>query len=285
MGKFIRIIGVLILCLAFVLTCTPGVLAYIECDGLINLYEWDGVEKIILFSRNDHSGCVYSSACARVKFIEEDRRVYFALTLSNEKDFPEDAYCEVNISFNGSSEIVLGSDGISVYDENEFDVEYGYTSDSFGGGNFEADIALKDTDYSEKLIMNISVGDYEGKVSQDYNVVIKSVELMESESISIRESEKQSEKEAKKSEKTTKKRTTKKSTTKAKKSRTTKRKTTTEEKTQYITEKVTFDYETFSEKQNKNTRSILLVGIVCAVTSVIAMCVSISKKDKSGKDK
>lgn len=250
--------------------------AYIECDGKINIYEWEDCEQTVLFKGSNASGNAYHSMCVKHKYIEEDRRIYLGILLENinsqSSKSPEDNVSEIHLSFNDSSEIVLRSDLTAEYDENAFSVNFGCVDDSFGGTNYEVECVLKELEYDDVLTVNISAGDYNGETTQTYQIHIKSEEKKEEESQSVAESEKESEKEAKKNqkEKTTKKpRTTKPKTTKEK-----------ETTTEFITAQITEDYETYSEKTEKNNRSIIIIGVSCVVTSIAAVCVSLFKKEK-----
>ncbi len=271
MRKIIKNTGAFFVCMLLVFTFTVSAFAEIDCDGWANYYEWEDVESRKLFGADDHSACVYISAFARVKFEEEKRRVYLALCLENDCETTDDMSNSIKLRFNNSPEIVLYSDGRAEYDKDLFDVKFGYLADSWGGGCYEVDFLLKETDYSETLIMTLEIEDYEGNASQAYDLIIKSEELLEAESRSEAESKKEAEKESKKNAKTTKSKTTK-----AKKAKTTKTETTTE----HITEVITEDYEKFMENQNNNTRSILVIGVVCAVLSVVAMGFSFTLKSK-----
>lgn len=276
-----RFFSIVMLCLMLCNVFTANSFAYIECDGKINIYEWEDCEQTILFKGSNASGNAYHSMCVKHKYIEEDRRIYLGILLENinsqSSKSPEENASEIHLSFNDSSEIVLRSDLTAEYDENAFAVNFGCVDDSFGGTNYEVECVLKELDYDEVLTVNISAGDYNSETTQTYQIHIKSEEKKEEESRSVAESEKESEKEAKKNqkEKTTKKpRTTKPKTTKPK---TTKEKEST---TEFVTVRITEDYETYSEKTEKNNRSIIIIGVACVVTSIAAVCVSLFKKEK-----
>lgn len=277
MKTFIKKCSITLICLTLILCCTLNSFAYIECDGNVNAYEWEGTEQVILFEGFGHSGCCYHSACVKFKYIEEDRRVYLAVFLENSNSdlskTPEDTSNEIYFSFNNSSRLTLRSNLTSDYNEDEFFLNYGYFADSFGGGTYEAEIVLKELEYDETITVNFSVKDYNSDTSQTYKIVIKSEELKEEESESISAAEKEKEKAAK----TTKEKTTKKSSSRTTKKRTTTKKETT---TEFITAVLTEDYETYSETMEKNSNSILIIGVACVVTSVAAMCVAMFKKDK-----
>ncbi len=251
--------------------------AYIDCDGQINIYEWEDCEQTLLFRGTNGSGNAYHSMSVNHKYIEEDRRIYLGILLENinsqTSKLPENTASEIYLSFNNSSEIVLRSDLTAEYDENAFFVNFGYRDDSFGGSSYEIECVLKELEYDDILTLNISAKDYNGEVTQIYQIHIKSEEKKEEESLSVAESEKQSEKESKKAEKN---KTTKKSV------RTTKPKTTKkpETTTEFITARITEDYETYYEKTEKNNRSIIIIGVACVVTSVAAVCVSLFQKEK-----
>lgn len=272
-----KIFSIMILCLILCNIFTLNSFAYIECDGKINIYEWEDCEQTVLFRGTNASGNAYHSFCVKHRYIEEDRRIYLGVMLENinsqSSESPENATSEIHLSFNNSSEIVLRSDLTADYNENEFSVNFGCLSDSFGGSNYEVECVLKELEYDDVLTVNISAKDYNGEVTQIYQIYIESEEKKEEESQSVAESEKESEKEAKKSQKN---KTTKKSV------RTTKPKTTkkAETTTEFITAIITEDYETYSEKAEKNNRSIIIIGVACVVTSIAAVCVSLFQKEK-----
>ncbi len=270
--NFIFVCSTLLLLFALFFSYAVTCFAYIECDGRLNGYEWENEEKNVLFSSFGHSGCSYHSACAQIKFIEEDRRVYLAVSLENLPDKfyenPDLVENKITFSFNDSSEIILSSNGTGEYNTDEFFVNYAYLPDGLGGGSYEAEIVLKETDYTDTLEMFIKVTDPEGGSSQIYNLIIKSEELKVEESESAAKSEKE---KTTKSPKTTKSKTTKTKTTKIK---------TTAETTEFVTAIITENYESFSETQNKRMHSILAVGISGVVLAFGAMCVMIFKKEK-----
>ena len=277
-------ICLMLICLIMVAVGTINSAAYIECDGKLNLYEWDEYEQTVLFDRGGVSGNAYHSLVVKHKYIDSDRRVYLGISMEILSDkfeeFSEDAFNEICISFNNSSEIVLCSDMTSDYNEDEFYLDFGYFADGFGGCTYEVECVLKELEYDNILTMNIQLKDHNGDTSQIYQIKIKSEELKEEESVSEAESIKEAERESKKAEKESKKaekdKTTKKSarTTKAK---TTKAKeTTTEFKTAVITE----SYEEYSKVIEKNNNSTIIIGIACVVTSVAAMSIALFKKEK-----
>ncbi len=245
-GKISKSIFSIFFCLLMVFICTVNSFAYIECDGKLNLYEWDEYEQTVLFDHGGVSGNAYHSLVVKHKYIDSDRRVYLGISMEILSDkfngSPEDIFNEIYISFNDSSEIVLCSDMTSDVNEDEFYLDFGYSADSFGGCTYEVECVLKELEYDNILTMNIQLADHNGDTSQIYEIKIKSEELKEEESVSEAESIKEAEKESKKDakeeskNKTTKKapRTTKVRTSKAK---TTKAKeTTTEFVTAVITE-------------------------------------------------
>lgn len=268
---------IIIFCILLCNIFTLNSFAYIDCDGNVNMYEWEDCEQTLLFRGTNASGNVYHSMSVNHKYIEEDRRIYLGILLedinSQTSKLPENATSEIHLSFNNSSEIVLCSDLTSEYDENAFFVKFGYVADSFGGSSYEVECVLKELEYDDTLTLNISAEDYNGEVTQIYQISVKSEEKKEEESQSVAESEKESEKEAKKSQKN---KTTKKAV------RTTKPKTTKkpETTTEFITARITEDYETYYEKTEKNNRSIIIIGVACVVTSVAAVCVSMFQKEK-----
>lgn len=271
-----KIFSIVILCLMLCNIFAVNSFAYIDCDGQINIYEWEDCERTLLFKGTNGSGNAYHSMSVNHKYIEEDRRIYLGILLENinsqASKLPENTASEIYISFNNSSEIVLRSDLTAEYDENAFFVNFGYRDDSFGGSSYEVECVLKELEYDDILTLNISAKDYNGETTQIYRISVKSEEKKEEESLSVAESEKEAEKESKKAqkEKTTKKpRTTKQKTTK-------KPETTTE----FITARITEDYETYYEKTEKNNRSIIIIGVACVVTSVAAVCVSVFQKEK-----
>lgn len=263
-------------CLLFALLLFPALAfptsldasAYIESDGTINLYEWESCDQTILFEGYEISGTCYHSVCVKYRYIEHDNRIYVAVLAENSNSdlskAPENNYTELFISFDNSSKIKICSDGKFNYNENDFFVKYGSKNDSFGGVSYEAEILLKAAEYNEIITMYVQLKDYEGNLTRIFETDIKSEELKEKESESIAESEKQSEKEAKEKANNEKKKST------------TKKETTTELKTEIITE----EYVPYSEELKKNNRSVIVIGAVCVLTSVAAMCVSIFKKDK-----
>ncbi len=260
-----------IFCVLIVFTVPLNTFAQINCDGWANAYEWNGVESNLLFKKGDHSGCDFITASARVKFEEESRRVYLALGLEGNGVANESELNHIYVIFNDSSEIILYSDGEAEYDKNDFDVEFGYVADNYGGGTYEADFALKSIDYSDTLVMTLKIADCNGDVSQEYRLTVKSEELIEKESVFEEESKKEAEKEQSKKERTTKVKTTKTKTTKAK---------TTKIETEYITAVITEEYKSYAENQSKNSRAVLFIGIACVVTTIAAMCVSLKSKNK-----
>lgn len=268
---------IIIFCILLCNIFTLNSFAYIDCDGNVNMYEWEDCEQTLLFRGTNASGNVYHSMSVNHKYIEEDRRIYLGILLedinSQTSKLPENATSEIHLSFNNSSEIVLRSDLTSEYDENAFFVKFGYVADSFGGSSYEVECVLKELEYDDTLTLNISAEDYNGEVTQIYQISVKSEEKKEEESQSVAESEKESEKEAKKSQKN---KTTKKAV------RTTKPKTTKkpETTTEFITARITEDYETYYEKTEKNNRSIIIIGVACVVTSIAAVCVSMFQKEK-----
>lgn len=268
---------IIIFCILLCNIFTLNSFAYIDCDGNVNMYEWEDCEQTQLFRGTNASGNVYHSMSVNHKYIEEDRRIYLGILLedinSQTSKLPENATSEIHLSFNNSSEIVLRSDLTSEYDENAFFVNFGYVADSFGGSSYEVECVLKELEYDDTLTLNISAEDYNGEVTQIYQISVKSEEKKEEESQSVAESEKESEKEAKKSQKN---KTTKKAV------RTTKPKTTKkpETTTEFITARITEDYETYYEKTEKNNRSIIIIGVACVVTSIAAVCVSMFQKEK-----
>lgn len=284
--KPVKAICLIFLCFLIVAVCTINSVAYIECDGKLNLYEWDEYEQTVLFEDMGVSGNAYHSLVVRHKYIDSDRRVYLGILteiLNSELDkAPESIFNEIYISFNDSSEIVLRSDMTSDYNEDEFYLDFGYSADSFGGCTYEVECVLKELEYDNILTMNIQLADHNGDTSQVYEIKIKSEELKEEESVSEAESIKEAEKESKKAakeevkNKTTRKssRTTKVRTTKAK---TTKKKETT---TEFVTAVITEPYKEYSQVIEKNNRTTIIIGVACVVTSVAAMCVALFKKEK-----
>ncbi len=261
MNKIFKSIVIFSLCIAFLFGCNIKPFAYISCDGNINIYEWKEVEEKILFRPHDTTGCCYTSASARVKYIEEDRRVYLAIVISNydRKDF-NGKETKVIVSFNESSDIIFNSDSTTEYNKNEFVVRSGYTGDETGGGVYETDIVLKDVYYEDVLTINITLVDYLSNTSQTFKIDIKSEELKEEESESVRQSEKEGEENKK--------------TTKRKSTKTTKKETTTVLKTAVITE----SYGSYSENLDKSNTTIIAIGAACVVTSFGALLVAIFKK-------
>lgn len=245
--------------------------AFIESDGKVNLYEWEDCDRIILFQGYDVSGTCYHSICVRYKYIQLDRRIYVSVVAENSNSdlskAPENNYTELYLSFNDSSKLSVFSDGDSEYNSDEFYLKHGSLNDSFGGVSYEAEVVLKETGFDDIITIYLQMKDYEGNLSQIFEIDVKSEELKEKESESIAESEKQSEKEAEEKKKTTKNKTEKK---------TTEKETTTELETAIITE----EYAPYSEELKKSNREIVGIGAVCVLTSVAAMCVTIFKKDK-----
>ncbi len=281
MKSYVKTYSKILFCLTLFCCCNLNAFAFIECDGKINVYEWDECEQTVLFDDFNVSGSCYHSVCVKHKYIEEDRRVYLGVLMENHNNsldkVPENTSNEIYISFNNSSEIIVRSDLTSDYNEGEFSLKFGYFPDSFGGCNYELDCVLKELEYDEILTMNIRIKDYEGNVTQTYEVNIKSEEMKEEESVSLEEAEKESEKESKKkAEKITKRKTTKKYSSKTTKAKTTKKAETT---TEYVTAILTEEYETYSETLKKNNNSILIIGVACVLTSVAAMCVALFKKE------
>ncbi len=280
--KIFKVFFSILLCLLTVVICAVNAAAYIECDGKLNLYEWDEYEQTVLFDHEGISGNAYHSLVVRHKYIDSDRRVYLGISMEflNDKidNMSEDIFNEIYISFNNSSEIVLCSDMTSDFNEDEFYLDFGYSADNFGGCTYEVECVLKELEYDNIITMNIQLADHNGDISQVYQIKIKSEELKEEESVSEAESMKEAERESKEAvkDKTTKKssRTTKVRTTKAK---TTKQKETT---TEFITAIITEPYEEYSKVLEKNNRSIVIIGAACVVSSVAAMCVALFKKDK-----
>lgn len=273
--------GSALLCSLMLFFCSVNSWAYIECDGKINLYEWEECEQTVLFDDAGVSGNAYHSLCVKHKYIEEDRRIYLGILMENlnsELDkAPENMTNTVYISFNNSSEIVLHSDRTAEYNEDEFFLNFDCFADSFGGCAYEMECVLKELKYDEILTMNIRVEDYNGDVSQTYQINIKSEELKEEESLSVAESEKESEKESKEAAKKAEKEKTSKKSSKTSKTKTTKPKETT---TEFITAVLTEEYKAYSETVEKNNNSVLIIGIACVVTSVAAMCITLFRKDK-----
>lgn len=259
MKKTIKTVIMFSLYIAFIFCFQLNPSAYISCDGNAKLYEWKDAEEKILFRPHDKTGCCYSSSSAKIKYIEEDRRVYLALFIDNfdRKDFNGNE-TKVIISFNNSSDIILHTDSTSEYNEDEFVVRFGYMPDENGGGSYEADIVLKDVPYEDVLTLNITLVDYLSNVSQTFKLNIKSEELKEEESRSVAQAEKESEE----SKKTTKAKTTK------------PKKETTVLKTAIITE----DFVSYSENINKSNTAIIITSSVCAVASLSALLVAIFKK-------
>lgn len=264
MKKIVKYINIFLLCAIVIFSCNMNSFAYISCDGNINLYEWNNIEEKILFRPHDTTGCCYNSASAKVKYIEEDRRVYLAIFIDNgdRKDFNKNETKAI-VSFNKSSDIILNTDSTAEYDKNEFVVRFGYCPDDTGGGSYEADIVLKEVDFEDILTLNITLIDYLSNKSQTFKVEIKSEELKEEE-----EEESRSLAEEESRDKENKK------TTKKKESKTTKKETTTVVKTAIVTE----DYNSYSENLDKNNKTILYIGGACVLTSLGAMLVVLFKK-------
>ncbi|MBR3587943.1 MAG: hypothetical protein IKL16_00105 [Clostridia bacterium] len=275
--KPVKAMCLIFLCFMMVAVGTINSAAYIECDGKLNLYEWDEYEQTVLFDHGGASGNAYHSLVVKHKYIDSDRRVYLGISMEILSDKfngnPEDAFNEIYISFNNSSEIILCSDMTSDFNEDEFYLDFGYSADSFGGCTYEVECVLKELEYDNILVMNIQLADHNGDTSQIYQIKIKSEELKEEESVSEAESIKEAEKESKKAEKekTTKKATC---TTKVK---TTKPKETT---TEFVTAVITEPYEEYSKVIEKNNRSTIIIGVACVVSSVAAMCAVLFKKEK-----
>ena len=276
------------ICLIMVAVCTINSAAYIDCDGRLNLYEWDEYEQPVLFDRGGVSGNAYHSPVVKHKYIDSDRRVYLGISMEIMNDkiegTPKDIFNEICISFNNSSGIVLCSDMTSDFNEDEFYLDFGYFADDFGGCTYEVECVLKELEYDNILTMNIQLTDHNGDTSQIYEIKIKSEELKEEESVSEAESIKESEKESKKAEKAKTTKTTKSKATKAgtAKARTTKAKTTKpkETTTEFVTAVITESYQEYSEVIENNNKSTIIIGAACVVTSVAAMCVALFKKEK-----
>lgn len=255
--------------------------AYIECDGKLNLYEWDEYEQTVLFEDEGISGNAYHSLVVKHKYIDSDRRVYLGISMEilNKKinGNPEEAFNEIYISFNDSSEIVLCSDMTADFNEDEFYLDFGYSADSFGGCTYEVECVLKELEYDNILTMNIQLADHNGDTSQVYEIKIKSEELKEEESVSEAESIKEAEKESKKAAKEEAKNKTTKKSSRTTKVKTTKPKETT---TEFVTAIITEAYEEYSKVIEKNNRSTIIIGVACVVTSVAAMCVALFKKER-----
>lgn len=262
MKNTIKTVCAFLLCAIIFLCLNANFFAYISCDGNVNMYEWKSAEDITLFRPHDRTGCCYSSASAKVKYIEEDRRVYLAVFIDNgdRRDF-NGKETKMIVSFNESSEIIFNSVPTAEYDKNEFVVRYGYSPDETGGGSYETDIVLKDVPYEDELTINITLVDYLSNISQTFKIDIKSEELKEEESRSVAQSEKDAENN-KNNAKTTKEKTTK------------PKKETTVLKTAVITE----DFVSYSESLNKSNTTIITIGAVCTVASVGALLAVLFKK-------
>ncbi len=258
MKKLIRNINIFLLFISVIFCCKIHTFAYISCDGNVNVYEWKNAENKTLFRPHDTTGCCYNSASAKVKYIEEDRRVYLAIFIDNgeRKDFNGNETKAI-VSFNESSDIILCSDSTSEYNKDEFVVRFGYAPDDAGGGSYETDIVLKDVPYEDVLTLNITLVDYLSNISQTFKIDIKSEELKEEESRSLA----QSEKEKEENKKTTK-------------TKTTKKEATTILKTAVITE----DYGSYSENLNKSNTAIITIGIATVITALAALLVMLFKK-------
>lgn len=259
MKKLIRNINIFLLFISVVFCYKIHTFAYISCDGNANMYEWENAEDKDLFRPHDTTGCCYSSASVKVKYIEEDRRVYLALFIENgeRKDFNGNK-TSVIISFNESSDIILFSDSTSTYNEDEFVVRFGYVSDEAGSGCYETDIVLKDVPYEDVITINITLTDYLSNRSQTFKTDIKSEEMKEEESRSVAQAEKD-------------KKTTKAKTTKVK---STKKETTTVLKTAVVTE----NFGSYSENLAKSNTTIIAIGACAVVTSLGALMVTLFKK-------
>lgn len=242
--------------------------AYIESDGTVNLHEWENCDQTILFQGYEISDTCYRSIHVKYRYISLDRRIYIAVVAENGNTnlskVPEENYTELYFSFNNSSEITICSDGNALYNKDEFFLRHGSKTDSFGSVSYEAETLLKELGYDDKLTMYVQMKDYNGNLTQLFEIEIKSEELKEKESESIAESEKQSEKDAKENAKASKKKTT------------SKKETTTELETAIITE----EYAPYSAELKKGNREIIVIGVTCVLTSIAAMCVSVFKKDK-----
>ena len=59
--KLIKAICLIFLCFMMVAVGTINSAAYIECDGKLNLYEWDEYEQTVLFDHGGVSGNAYHS--------------------------------------------------------------------------------------------------------------------------------------------------------------------------------------------------------------------------------
>ena len=279
--KLVKTICLIFLCFIMVAVGTINSAAYIECDGKLNLYEWDEYEQTVLFEDEGISGNAYHSLVVKHKYIDSDRRVYLGISMEilNKKinGNPEEAFNEIYISFNDSSEIVLCSDMTADFNEDEFYLDFGYSADSFGGCTYEVECVLKELEYDNILTMNIQLADHNGDTSQVYEIKIKSEELKEEESVSEAESIKEAEKESKKAAKEEAKNKTTKKSSRTTKVKTTKPKETT---TEFVTAIITEAYEEYSKVIEKNNRSTIIIGVACVVTSVAAMCVALFKKER-----
>ncbi len=285
MKKYTKCFAVLLMCIVLAACLSVESFAFIDCDGVINVYEWEECEQTILFDDAGKSGNAYHSLCVKHKYIEEDRRVYLGILMeilnSELNKTPENTANKIYLSFNNSSEIVISSDLTAEYNDDEFSLNFGYREDDFGGCIYEVECVLKALEYDEILDLNISVRDFNGKMSQIYQINIKSEEQKEEESVSAAESEKASEKESEKaSRKAAKEKATQKSSSKTTKARTTKPKETT---TEFVTAIITEEYKAYSETVKDNNRATIIIGVACVVTSVAAMCVALFKKENAKK--
>lgn len=283
MKAFLKIFGIVLICLIFLFCYAFNCFALIECDGNVNAYEWEDAEQVTLFSGFGHSGCCYHSATVKFVYTEEERRVYLALFLENANSslskVPENTESEIYVSFNSSSEIIMNSSLESEYNEDEFLLKYGYFGDSFGGGTYEAEIVLKELDFYETISADLSIRDYNGDTSQTYRILIKSEEEKESESESQAKAEKEKTTKNKSKKSTSKKKRSRKSSSRRKSS--SKTSTSKASTTQYITAVLTENYESYSSTVEKNNKSILAIGVFCVVSALAAVCLSAFKKNKN----
>ncbi len=253
---------IFLLLLTILSCCNLTASAYIKCDGHLNRYEWDDYEEIILFDSSRPFSDCYHSGSLKYKYIEEDRRVYLGITLENAEkkdDGTEDVPSEVYLSFNDSSQIILRSDLTADFEETEFFLNFGHYKSYPIGESFEIETVLKELNFEETLTIKIQFRDSSGVTSQKYSVQIKSEELRESESASV------AEKQTSKAERTTKKKSPK----------TTKEKETT---TKLITEVISENFNDYSQTLKKSNNSVLIVSIVCVITSVSALIITLFRK-------
>ena len=254
-----------LLFISLALSACLNAYAYIESDGKVNLYEWENCDKTVLFKGYDTSGTCYHSICVKYRYIHADRRIYVAVIAENGNSelskAPESNVTNLYLSFNGSSRINVCSDGSAQYGEDEFFLKYGSSNDSFGGVSYEAEVVLKETDFDGSLTMYLQMKDYEGNLSQIFEVNVKSEELKEAESLSEAEREKSSV-----TEESVKKNPTRKPVTE--------KETTSKPETVIKTE----EYVPYSDELKKNNKISVAVGTACVTLALAATCVLIFKK-------